>query len=195
MSQEEFHLKSAGGSEQPMQSAFAMTTKKETRDCFTYGEPGHISRFCNASIRGRGRGYNGGYNQRGGRGWSGNTNKDDRGWVIGPRHGEGAHRANMAAPSSLERDQKLLLQALAISPTLSTQIKVTHNASVAAHSINRGWVLDSGASKLKEFESYIRYPPHIRRLYIQEMAHHNLLEELGHLLLNYHQCCMCLPFL
>jgi hypothetical protein len=32
MSQEEFRLKSAGGSEQPMQSAFAMTTRKETRD-------------------------------------------------------------------------------------------------------------------------------------------------------------------
>jgi hypothetical protein len=80
----------------------------------------------------------------------------------------------------------------------------TENASVAAHSINRGWVLDSGASKhvtgnLKEFESYIRYPPHISRLYIQQMAQRNLLEELGQLnvilLLNYHHYFMCLSFL
>jgi hypothetical protein len=73
MSQEEVRLKSVGGSKQPMQSAFAMTTRKETRDCFTCGEPGHIRRFCTESIRGRGKGYNGGYNQRGGHGWCGNT--------------------------------------------------------------------------------------------------------------------------
>jgi hypothetical protein len=58
MSQEEVRLKSAGRSEQSLQSAFAMTTRNETRDCFTCGESGHLSRFCTSSIRGRGRGYN-----------------------------------------------------------------------------------------------------------------------------------------
>ena len=78
------------------------------------------------------------------------------------------------------------------------------HASIPTKISKLNWILDSGASKhvtgtSSEFVSYIQYPPHVKRPYKLPMVHHNPFEVLALYnalpQLNYHQFCMCQPFL
>ena len=88
MSQEEVRLQSRGGAGN--ESAYRVADQRGSRECFNCGNEGHISRFCTEPPRrGRGRGYNGGSNNRGGRNGRGGY------W--------NAPRANVAAPVEVKQ--------------------------------------------------------------------------------------------
>jgi hypothetical protein len=172
MAQEEVRLSLEKGDEKTVpNSTFAVIEHrewKETRNCFTCGEAGHLKWNC--PTRGRGRGYYRGGSGRtaGGRGGysghSGGQNARGRGGYSGHPGGQRAHMAverDNGTSKSTEVDDAAYGD---FAHWASTDEGNPEKASLASNEIDTEWVLDSGASKHVAgkscvFESYNKHPP------------------------------------
>jgi transposase InsO family protein/uncharacterized membrane protein YgcG len=167
MSQEEvrLQLKRGNGNE----SAYRVAEQQDSRDCFNCGQQGHLSRFCTAPRRGRGRGYGAGSSNRGGRNGSGGSWNGSG----GPWQGSGgswqggggswhAPKANIAAAVEGKQTAGGREAATSYANFVDTNEGNTEHASIAAHKINSEWVLDSGASQhvAGDFCEFTSYTPH-----------------------------------
>ncbi|XP_071680627.1 uncharacterized protein [Lolium perenne] len=170
--QEEIRLKSNEKEEITRRSAYLVSERQETRDCYNCGVNGHLSHQCPAPPH-RGRGgfksggrYNRGY-YRGGRGRNGGS------YYHNSCGSQGGARANMTV---MEGGQSTgtIIEAKGKKGEQQGETsfgKFAHfvytkgnidNVSLAAHKLDSDWVLDSGASKhvtgnIREFELYNQY--------------------------------------
>ena len=152
MSQEEVRLQSRGGAGN--ESAYRVADHHGSRECFNCGSPRHISRFCTEPPRrGRGRGYYGGNNNRGGRNGRGGY------WNAAPWN---APRANVAAPAEVKQPTGGQEAATSYANFVDTNEGTNEHASIAVHKQKSEWVLDSGASQhvAGDFTEFTTYTPH-----------------------------------